>query len=80
MLKLVSDEVVKPLHTVQFTAQMQGLNTMMNNSNIEHQEILDKVAELSRNLGRGFYVASESSHRQYNSDGTLFELNEGQVE
>lgn len=77
---LVTQELVKPLYTAQILARTPKLRALMNASSIDDVAMLALVKRMSLDYGFDFFVASDTSRTQYNSDGSTLPLIEGEVE
>jgi diguanylate cyclase (GGDEF)-like protein len=77
---LVTEELVKPLHTAQILANTQTLRRLMAAKTIDDSALLDLVKRMSMDYNMDFFVASENSRKQYNADGSTLALKEGEVE
>ncbi|WP_199271426.1 sensor domain-containing diguanylate cyclase [Paraglaciecola sp. L1A13] len=77
---LITEELVKPLHTAQVIANTQTLRNLMSADTIDDSALLALVKRMSMDYNMTFFVASETSRTQYNSNGTTLALKEGEVE
>lgn len=77
---LVTQELVKPLHTAQILANTQTLRRLMNAQTIDDKALLDLVKRMSMDYNMDFFVASENSRKQYNANCSTLDLKEGEVE
>jgi len=77
---LVTEELVKPLHTAQILANTPTLRNLMAAKQIDDMAMLALVKRMSMDYNMDFFVASETSRKQYNANGSTLALKEGQVE
>ena len=77
---LVVEEILKPLYVAETIARASPLKLRMGEDTIDEPRILAKLASISKEFDMDFFVASETSRKQYNSNGTTQLLIEGQVE
>jgi diguanylate cyclase (GGDEF)-like protein len=77
---LITQEIFKPLYTAETIARASPLKLRMNEPSIDQQEILAMLDSISKEFDMEFFVASENSRMQYNSNGTTQPLNIEDVE
>lgn len=77
---LVTQELVKPFYIAETVSRASPLKLRMNEDQIDQQKIHRKLSILEKEFGMKFFVASEKSRIQYNSDGSSLPLEEGKVE
>ena len=80
VFSLINEELMYPLHVSQTLVHSKELKALMNAGAIDRESMTDLLAGLEQNLGLSFFAASEKALRQYNSDGSSFELTPGKVE
>lgn len=78
VFKLVRDELLRPLYIAETFASSIDFTTMTFGKEDE-QRLLNRLAEMKRDLGLTFFVASEQSRTQYFSNGETLALIEGEV-
>lgn len=78
-LSLIVEQLMKPLHVSQTLAKAKELKDLMAAGVMDETVIFDSLKRLEKEFGMSFFIASETSRRQYNSDGTSLDLIEGQV-
>lgn len=79
-IDLITKEIIKPLYVAETIARASPLKIRMNDEVINQQKILNKLKLISAEFDMEFFVASEKSRMQYNSNGTSHPLIEGKVE
>lgn len=79
-LKLIVDELMKPLHISQTLVKARELHDIMSADNIDEEQIFKTLRRMHNEFDLNFFIASEKSRVQYNSDGTKLRLIEGQVD
>ena len=77
---LIANEILKPLFIAETISRASPLALRMNEDVIDEKKILNKLAKISEEFGMVFFVASEKSRIQYNSDGTTLVLSPSEVE
>ena len=70
---------MRPLHISQTLGKSQELNALMAAENLDEDKVYATLKRLNEEFGMFFFIASDVSKRQYNSDGTQHELVEGEV-
>ncbi|RDV26868.1 GGDEF domain-containing protein [Alteromonas aestuariivivens] len=78
-IALIVEQLLKPLHTSEALGKSKELVELMDNENIDETEVFSTLARLNREFNLYFFIASEKSRTQYNSDGSQIELNPQQV-
>lgn len=78
-LSLIVDELMQPLHISQTLAKSTELKYLMNADTIDEEAVFESLERLQSEFDMYFFIASEKSRKQYNSDGTKLDLIEGQV-
>lgn len=79
-LKLIVDELMKPLHVSQTLVKAKELHDIMGSENIDEEQIFTTLKRMNSEFELNFFIASEISRVQYNSDGSKIDLLEGQVD
>lgn len=79
-LNLVTEEIIKPLYVAETISRASPLKLRMSEDTIDEAKVLAKLASISKEFDMDFFVASETSRKQYNSNGTTQLLSEGKVE
>jgi hypothetical protein len=70
---------MKPLHISQTLAKAQELKDLMAAESLEEAQILTILQRMKSEFDLNFFIASETSRVQYNSDGSTIDLIEGKV-
>lgn len=78
-LSLIVEQLLKPLHVSQTLAQAKELKDLMRADSIDEDAVFDSLKRLEKEFSMEFFIASEISRRQYNSDGSSLDLKEGEV-
>lgn len=79
-LSLIVDQLLKPLHISQTLVEAKELKDLMKSSDIDEKAVLAMLKRLEEEFGMGFFIASDISRTQYNSNGTTLELKEETVD
>lgn len=79
-LSLIVDQLLKPLHISQTLVEAKELKDLMKSDDIDEAAVLAMLARLEEEFGMGFFIASDVSRTQYNSNGTTLELKEETVD
>lgn len=79
-LSLIVDQLLKPLHISQTLVEAKELKDLMKSSDIDEETVLVMLKRLEQEFGMGFFIASDISRTQYNSNGTTLELKEETVD
>ncbi|MCF2947521.1 sensor domain-containing diguanylate cyclase [Paraglaciecola aquimarina] len=79
-LKLITEQLMRPLHISQTLAQAQELKQIMANPQDREQDIFAMLARLNKEFDLNFFIASEINRVQYDSKGRKLELIEGKVD
>jgi diguanylate cyclase (GGDEF)-like protein len=77
--ELVNQELLRPLHIAQTFAETVTFDDELNTDDIDEQALMTRLAQLEERLGLSFFVALDKPRRQYNSNGSAFDLIEGKV-
>jgi diguanylate cyclase (GGDEF)-like protein len=77
---IITQEILKPLFFAETVARASPLKIRMNDDVIDEKKIVAKLENISNEFGMDFFVASEKSRTQYNSDGSTLALTEEKVE
>lgn len=81
-IDLVVDQLIKPLHIAETLSKSRELIDIMNVTSTEEfdeSKAFDMLDRLEDEFGLVFFIASEPKRKQYNSDGSIIELVEGEV-
>ncbi len=76
---LVEEELLEPMHIAKTLATARIYDKYFHDQSISDQQIIQDLGKLESQFGLGFYLAKESNRKQYNSDGSSFDLIEGKV-
>lgn len=77
---LVTQELIKPFYVAETVTRASPLKLRMNETVISEEKIFRKLKILEQEFGMVFFVASERSRTQYNSDGSSISLQPDKVE
>jgi diguanylate cyclase (GGDEF)-like protein len=78
-LQLITEQLMKPLHISQTLAKAKELKDLMGSERLEEHEVFEILQRMRREFNLNFFIASETSRVQYNSDGTKIQLLEEKV-
>ncbi|MFT5276972.1 MAG: diguanylate cyclase (GGDEF)-like protein [Glaciecola sp.] len=76
---LIEKELLQPLHTAKVIADIGLYEPFFASNEPNADEVVSLLASLEEKFGHAFYLAHEASRKQYNSDGRVFDLVEGEV-
>ncbi|MEM6819929.1 MAG: sensor domain-containing diguanylate cyclase [Pseudomonadota bacterium] len=76
---LVHDELLRPLYIAETFASAISFSVAMDSDALDEDALLERLRKMERDLNLTFFVASERTRRQYMSDGTTLDLEEGKV-
>jgi diguanylate cyclase (GGDEF)-like protein len=79
-LQLVVEQLMQPLHISQTLAKAKELNDLMRNPLDNEDQIFATLKRLNQEFSLNFFIASEISRIQYDSEGKRIELVEGKVD
>lgn len=79
-LKLITEQLMRPLHISQTLAKAQELKKLMANPQNKEQEIFSMLTRLNQEFDLNFFIASEINRMQYDSKGRKIELDEDKVD
>ena len=79
-LQLIVEELMKPLHISQTLVKAKELHDLMGAAVIDEEQIFITLKRMHNEFNLNFFIASENSRVQYNSDGSKIELVEGEVD
>lgn len=79
-LQLIVEELMKPLHIAQTLVKARELHDLMAADIIDEQQVFATLARMNNEFDLNFFIASEKSRIQYNSDGSKIDLIEGKVD
>ena len=79
-LQLIVEELMQPLHISQTLAKAKELNDLMRNPLNNEDQIFATLKRLNQEFSLNFFIASEISRIQYNSEGRKIELIEDKVD
>ncbi len=79
-LSLIVEQLLKPLHVSQTLVEAKELKDLMKDKNIDQSAMLAMLKRLESEFGMAFFIASETSRMQYNSNGTMLELKPEKVD
>lgn len=78
-LSLVVEQLMQPLHVSETLGRAKELQDLMSSQDIDEAAMFAMLKRLESEFGLSFFVASERTRMQYNSDGSKLELIEGEV-
>ena len=79
-LQLIVEELMKPLHISQTLVKARELHNIMGAPSIDEEQVFATLARMHNEFDLNFFIASETSRIQYNSDGTKIVLDEATVD
>lgn len=79
-LQLVVEQLMRPLHISQTLAKSKELKNLMSNPVGNEAQIFATLKRLNQEFSLNFFIASEISRTQYDSQGKTIELIEGKVD
>jgi diguanylate cyclase (GGDEF)-like protein len=79
-LQLIVEQLMQPLHISQTLAKAKELNDLMRNPLDNEDQIFTTLKRLNKEFSLNFFIASEISRTQYDSQGKKIELTEGKVD
>jgi diguanylate cyclase (GGDEF)-like protein len=77
---LIVEQLMQPLHISQTLAKAKELNDLMRNPLNNEDQIFATLKRLNQEFSLNFFIASEISRIQYNSEGEKIELTEDKVD
>ena len=78
--QLIVEQLMQPLHISQTLAKAKELNDLMRNPLNNEDQIFATLKRLNQEFSLNFFIASEISRVQYNSEGKKIELTEDKVD
>lgn len=79
-LQLIIEQLMKPLHISQTLAKAKELKDLMRNPLDNEEQVFATLKRLNQEFSLNFFIASEISRTQYDSEGKKIELSEGKVD
>ncbi|MEP4890956.1 MAG: sensor domain-containing diguanylate cyclase [Aliiglaciecola sp.] len=79
-ITLIIDHLLEPLHVSQTLGKAKELQDLMKNKDIDESAMFSMLKRIEKEFNMEFFIASEGSRTQYNSDGTKLALVEGEVD
>lgn len=79
-LSLIVEQLMQPLHISQTLAKSTELKQLMSAETVDEEAIFTSLKRLQDEFDMYFFIASEKSRKQYNSDGTQLDLVENEVD
>jgi len=79
-LQLIVEQLMQPLHISQTLAKAKELKDLMRNPQGNDEQIFATLKRLNKEFSLNFFIASEISRTQYDSQGKKIELIEGKVD
>lgn len=78
-ISLIVEQILKPLHTSEALGNSRELVALMEGNIIDEQTVLSSLSRMEDEFGLSFFIASETVRKQFNSDGSVISLVEGDV-
>jgi diguanylate cyclase (GGDEF)-like protein len=78
-ISLIVEQLLKPLHISEALGHSTELVDLMIGDEIDEEAVFKTLDRLENEFGLSFFIASESDRKQYNSDGSIIDLVEGEV-
>lgn len=78
-ISLIVEQLLKPLHISEALGHSTELVDLLDGETVDENAIFTTLTRLEKEFGLSFFIASETQRKQYNSDGTIIELIEGEV-
>ena len=78
-ISLIVEQLLKPLHTSEALGHSTELVHLMDGETLDEDAIFASLTRLEEKFGLSFFIASETSRKLYNSDGSTLDLIEGEV-
>ncbi|GAA0854672.1 sensor domain-containing diguanylate cyclase [Aliiglaciecola litoralis] len=79
-ISLIVDQLLKPLHVSQTLAEAKELKDLMKNPEVDEKTVFEMLRRLELEFDMEFFIASDLTRMQYNSNGTKLALVEGKVD
>jgi diguanylate cyclase (GGDEF)-like protein len=79
-LQLIVEQLMQPLHISQTLAKAKELNDLMRDPLDNEDQIFTTLKRLNQEFSLNFFIASEISRTQYDSQGKKIELTEDKVD
>ncbi|MDN4501817.1 sensor domain-containing diguanylate cyclase [Alteromonadaceae bacterium BrNp21-10] len=76
---VIEQELLEPMHIAKTLATAKIYDKYFLDDNLTDPQILSELTDLENLFGLGFYIAKEKNRKQYNSNGSSFDLIEGKV-
>lgn len=78
-VSLIVEQLLKPLHTSEALGRSTELVDLMSGNFIDEDAVFASLERLEEEFNLSFFIASETSRKLYNSDGSKLDLIEGEV-
>jgi len=78
-ISLIVEQLLKPLHISEALGHSTELVDLMDGETIDQEAVFKTLDRLENEFGLSFFIASEADRKQYNSDGSIINLIEGEV-
>jgi diguanylate cyclase (GGDEF)-like protein len=78
-ISLIVEQLLKPLHISEALGHSTELVDLMMGDDIDEKAVFKTLDRLENEFGLSFFIANESDRKQYNSDGSIIDLVEGEV-
>lgn len=78
-LSLIVDQLMQPLHVSQTLSKAKELRGLMQADKIDEKAVIATLQRLSQEFGMYFFIASDVSGKQYDSDGQILDLKQDHV-
>ena len=78
-ISLIVEQLLKPLHISEALGHSTELVDLMVGDSVDETAVFKTLDRLENEFGLSFFIASEAERKQYNSDGSIIDLVEGEV-
>ncbi|NVK56755.1 MAG: GGDEF domain-containing protein [Alteromonadaceae bacterium] len=78
-ISLIVSQILKPLHVSEALSKSRELVALMDSESVPESDIYSTLKRLEQEFGLSFFIASDLTRTQYNSDGSRLDLVEGEV-
>ena len=78
-ISLIVEQLLKPLHISDALGHSTELVDLLNQDSVDSNAAFSTLQRLEEEFGLSFFIASEKDRKQYNADGTIINLIEGEV-
>ncbi|NDW21215.1 diguanylate cyclase domain-containing protein [Alteromonas hispanica] len=78
-ISLIVEQLLKPLHISDALGHSTELVGLLNKDSVDSDAVFSTLNRLEDEFGLSFFIASEAERKQYNADGSIINLIEGEV-